>query len=101
MFQSTIFPLSAEYAFFLNFTTYFNPYPTTKTSFCFVFTSAAYIQEHFRLDFIMEANTMIIINPDQTPPLLHIVCKIGYLRNKQMREQMAKVMTGGKRVKKA
>ena len=30
------------------------------------FTSAAYIQVHFRLDFIMEANTM---DPDQTAPL--------------------------------
>ena len=29
-------------------------------------TSAAYIQVHFRLDSIMEANTM---NPDQTAPL--------------------------------
>ena len=29
------------------------------------FTSAAYIQVHFRLDLIMEANT---INPDQTAP---------------------------------
>ena len=30
------------------------------------FTSAVYIQVHFRLDFIIEANTM---NPDQTAPL--------------------------------
>ena len=29
------------------------------------FSSAAYIQVHFRLNFIMEANTM---NPDQTAP---------------------------------
>ena len=39
-----------------------------------LFTSAAYIQEmHFRLDFIMEVNTM---NPDQIAPLavgVHIV----------------------------
>ena len=32
---------------------------------CLLFTSAAYIQVHFRLNFIMEANTM---NPDQTAP---------------------------------
>ena len=31
-----------------------------------IFTSAAYIQVHFRLNFIMEATTM---NPDQTPPM--------------------------------
>ena len=30
-----------------------------------LFTSVAYNQEQFRLDFIMEANTM---NPDQTAP---------------------------------
>ena len=43
--------------------------------------SAAYIQVHFRLDFIMEANTM---NSDQTAPLVLIVCNIGYLlKNKQ------------------
>ena len=47
--------------------------------------SAAYIQEHFRLDFVMEANTM---NPDQTAPRgsslnwVHIVCNIGYLNTK-------------------
>ena len=33
---------------------------------CLLFTPAAYIHEHFRVDFIMEANTMI---PDQTAPL--------------------------------
>ena len=31
-----------------------------------LFTSAAYIQVHFRLNFIMEATTM---NPDQTAPM--------------------------------
>ena len=31
-----------------------------------LFTSATYIQVHFRLDFMMEANTM---GPDQTTPL--------------------------------
>ena len=30
-----------------------------------LFTSATYIQVHFRLDFMMEANTM---GPDQTAP---------------------------------
>ena len=40
----------------------------------FVVTSAAYIQEHSRLDFIMEINSM---NPDQNAPLEH----------KQTREQ--------------
>ena len=33
---------------------------------CLLFTSAAHIQVHFRLEFIIEANTM---NPDQTVPL--------------------------------
>ena len=42
-----------------------------------LFRSAAYIQVYFRPDFIMEANTM---SPDQTSPLLHIVCNISYLR---------------------
>ena len=43
--------------------------------------SAAYIQMHFRLDLIMEANTM---NSDQTTPKwssliwVDIVCNIGY-----------------------
>ena len=31
-----------------------------------LFTSAVYVQVHFRLHFIIEANTM---NPDQTAPL--------------------------------
>ena len=35
--------------------------------------SAAYTQVHFKLDFIMEANTMY---PDQT---VHIFCNTGYL----------------------
>ena len=44
--------------------------------------SAAYIQEHFRLDFIMEVITM---NPDQSAPkgavcYVHIVCNLSYLR---------------------
>ena len=43
-----------------------------------LYTSAAITLVHFRLDFIMEANTM---NPDQTAPFwVHIVCHIGYLR---------------------
>ena len=33
---------------------------------CLLFTSAAYIQVQFRLDFIKEANTM---NPNQTVPM--------------------------------
>ena len=38
----------------------------SKNVLCFlVFKSAAYIQVHFRLDFIIEANTM---NPNQTAP---------------------------------
>ena len=44
-----------------------------------LFTSAAYIQKSFRLDFIMEANTMI---PKQSAASLiwvHIVCIISYL----------------------
>ena len=45
------------------------PYPATnfcpETVICF-FTSAAYIQLHFRPDFIMEANTM---NPYQAAPI--------------------------------
>ena len=43
-----------------------NPYPTNIVFILKIlsaFTSAAYIQVQFRLDFIMEANTM---NPDQT-----------------------------------
>ena len=49
---------------------------------CLLFTSTAYIQVYFWLDFIMEANTMY---PDQTAPLgsnliwVHIVCNTGYL----------------------
>ena len=40
--------------------------------------SAAYIQVHFKLDFIMEANTM---NLYQTALIwVHIVCNIGYSR---------------------
>ena len=42
-----------------------------------LFTSAAYIQIHLKLDFIMEENTM---NPDQTAPKVHIVCNMGYPR---------------------
>ena len=45
-----------------------NPYPTTiflSWKCCLLFMPAAYIQVHFRLDFIIEANTM---NPDQTAP---------------------------------
>ena len=44
-------------------------------------SSIAYIIMHFRLDFIIEANTM---NPDQTAPLgssliwVHSVCNVGY-----------------------
>ena len=53
---------------------------------CLLFSSAAYIQVHFRLDFILDANAM---NPDQTVPLrgvsnkiwIHIVRNIGYLRS--------------------
>ena len=33
--------------------------------YCQLYMSAAYIQLHFRLDFVMEANTM---NPNQTAP---------------------------------
>ena len=33
---------------------------------CLLFTPTAYIQENFRLEFIMEVNTM---NPDQTAPM--------------------------------
>ena len=54
---------------------------------CLLFTTAAYIQANFRLDFSMEVNTM---NPDQTAPFgprlrssliwVHIICNIGYLR---------------------
>ena len=40
-------------------------------------TSAAYIQVHFGLDFIMEANTM---TPDLSSIWLHTVCNICYLR---------------------
>ena len=47
-----------------------NPYPANI--FCHMhFMSAAYIQVNFRLDFIMEANTM---NPDHCV-CFHIVCK--------------------------
>ena len=35
---------------------------------CLPFTSDAYIQVHFRLDFFMEANSMSRQNPDQTAP---------------------------------
>ena len=41
-----------------------NPYLAT-VFFFLLFTPAAYIYMHFRLDFIMEANNM---NPDQTAP---------------------------------
>ena len=48
-----------------------NPYHTN----CLILkmSSAAYIQVHFRLDFIMDPNAM---HPDQTAPK-YIVCKIG------------------------
>ena len=49
---------------------------------------------HFRLDFIIEANTM---NPDQTGVILvNIVCNIGYLRTYTDEIADAKVMTGVK-----
>ena len=42
--------------------------------------SAAYIQVHFKLDFLTETNNM---NPDQTAPnqiRVNIFCNIGYQR---------------------
>ena len=63
----------------------FNPqYPSNlflSRKYCLLFTTTAYIQVNFGLDFIMEANTM---NTDQTAPFswVHIVCNIVYLLRK-------------------
>ena len=62
-----------------------NPYPANifVLKMLSAFTSAAYTQVLFRLDFILEANTM---NTDQTAPhgssltWVHIVCNNSYLR---------------------
>ena len=62
------------------------PYPANifLSSKCGLFIiSAAYMQVHFKLDFIMKANT---INHDQTAPFsslicVHIVCNLGYLNS--------------------
>ena len=56
-----------------------NPYPVTILLLfkCLLFTSAAYIQVHLKLDFFVEANNM---NPDQTVPKVRIVCNTGYVR---------------------
>ena len=53
-----------------------------------VYCSAANIQVHFRLDLIMEANRGSMF-------LVHIVCHKTTKEDKQMRQQMAKVVTGG------
>ena len=59
------------------------PYPTNIfvpifCKCCLIFTSTAYIQMHFRLQFIMGVNSM---NPGQTAPFwIYIVCNKGYLR---------------------
>ena len=52
---------------------YFNPYPPLffVLKIMSAVTSAAYIQEHFRQDFFMEANNM---NPDQTAMNLGLYC---------------------------
>ena len=61
--------------------------------------SAAYIQVHFRLYFIVEANTM---NPEQTAPLGAVrsgsILFAIRLENMVMEEQTTKVVTGGKSV---
>ena len=52
----------------LHFPILINPYPANIFSSwkcCLLFTYAAYIELHFRLDFIMKANTM---SPDQIAP---------------------------------
>ena len=55
------------------------PYPANIFSqkCCLLFTPAAFIEEIIRLDFLTEANTM---KPDQTAPLVHIVCNKVYLK---------------------
>ena len=58
-----------------------------------LFTSAAYIQIHLKLDFIMEANTM---NPDQTAPKVHIVCNMGYPRRSRREGQTTKLTWSNK-----
>ena len=69
-------------------------YPATifVLNFLSFFTSAAYIQEHFRLEFNMEVNTMRI--------RVHSVCNRGYTsEHKQMREQRTKVVADELRFK--
>ena len=57
-----------------------------------VFKSAAYIQIHFILLFIIDANNM---HPDQTE-----VCNLEYQQiSRQMREQAIKVEIGSKHLK--
>ena len=67
-----------------------NPYPT-NIYFVLKMWSSTNIQMHFRLDFIMEANTM---NPDQTAPWEQSdpgsYCLQEFM--KQMREQVTKVV---------
>ena len=43
-------------------------------------TSAAYIQVHFRLDFIVEANNMNLYNLTAPKIWVHVVCNIDKLR---------------------
>ena len=63
-----------------------------------LFKSDAYIQMHFRLISIMEANSANTMNPDQEQSdLVHIVCNVGFKVHEQTREQMAIVVNGGKR----
>ena len=62
---------------------------------CFLlFTSAAYIQVHFRLDIIMEANTM---NPGQTAPPWEQSDLDPYCFQNRLPKNMTKVKTGGER----
>ena len=64
-----------------------------------LFTTAAYIPVHFRLDFIMEANHL---NPDQTDmSSLGPYCLQYWLPKNisRKRKQTTKVVTGGKKDK--
>ena len=66
-----------------------------------LFSSAAYIQEHFRLDIFTEANNM---NPDQNAPqgeqsdLGPFCLQYRLVKNRRREEQMTKDLTAGLRV---
>ena len=65
------------------FETMMNPYPTNifRSWKCgLLFTSAAYIEVYFRLNFIMGANTMSLGRILKSLILVHINCNIGHQR---------------------